>query len=219
MVSSKNRLAKGFIIAGIVLGFILPLLLAVCEYYMPSSFYITDSFILRILPSLVHYIYLISLCLYMGLFICSVVYTSLSVTAVFSLPYIFYCLIGLLYTIVMNYNNMLLEALPIVGSIAGIVLIPVLWYAVTKLISLIKMPDAAKIIISSVPVFIVSDWAYIFNIVNLLLDNASANLPNILNILYSRLIPFVICVISAIFLYVILNDIINRKERKKEIGA
>ena len=137
----------------------------------------------------------------------------------FSLPYIFYCLIGLLYTIVMNYNNMLLEALPIVGSIAGIVLIPVLWYAVTKLISLIKMPDAAKIIISSVPVFIVSDWAYIFNIVNLLLDNASANLPNILNILYSRLIPFVICVISAIFLYVILNDIINRKERKKEIGA
>ena len=216
VAASKNRLTKGFIISGIILGFIMPLLLSICRQYIPSSFYFSDNFIIRMLPSVVYYIYMISLSLYMGIFICSVVYTGLSTTAIIALPYIFFCLVQLLYTIAINYSNMLLEAWPIVLSIFGIVLIPVLWYAFTKLISLIKMPTPAKIIISAIIVFIISDWMYIWDIINLLIENASVNMPNIIDILFSRLVPFVICIVCAVFIYVILNDIINKKEKKNE---
>ena len=78
------------------------------------------------------------------------------------------------------------------------------------------MPTPAKIIISAIIVFIISDWMYIWDIINLLIENASVNMPNIIDILFSRLVPFVICIVCAVFIYVILNDIINKKEKKNE---
>ena len=216
VAASKNNLTKGFIISGIILGFVLPLLLSICRQYIPSSFYLSDNFIIRMLPSVVYYIYMISIFLYMGLFICSVIYTGFSTTAIIALPYIFFGLVQLLYTIAINYNNILLEAWPIVLAILGIVIISVLWYAFTKLISLIKMPNAAKIIISAVIVFLISDWMYIWDIINLLIENASVYMADVIDILFSRLVPFVICIVCAVFIYVILNDIINKKEKNNE---
>lgn len=217
LAASNKNLKKGFIIAGILLGFVLPMLLMVCRENLPASFYISENFILKNLGMILSYAYSVSIYLYAGLFICSVIYTEMQTTAVIALPFVFYNLVNMLYMIV-TYNSVVGGAFWTLSLfIIAIILMPVLWYLVIKLISLIKMPDAAKIIISAIPVFIIMDWTYVWDITALLINDASGNMTEIISILSNRLVPFVLCMICAAFLYVIMNDIVNRKEIHEDL--
>ncbi len=210
MINESKRLNVGFVIAGIILGFLLPILMIVAEKHVPTEYYFSDNVLLRNLADILNYVHMISLYMFIGLFICSVVYLKVYVTTVLSLPFIMYFIIQYFRTIFISKAE--IDNLAIIVNILIIILIPVLWYVFTRLISLIKMPDGAKVFVSCIPAFIVYNWIYVEDII---LSAMGQSDSNIIDLLLAQLVPFAIYFISVLFIYLIVKDFVNPREAKK----
>lgn len=215
MKYSNSRTRWGFTVAGAALGLILPALFQLFSGMVPDEFYYSDHYLLQNLSFILTYAGAVSSYAYVAVFICSAVYERIGTTllvfasrAVYDVGCAVYNIISVPEDSFSDGFSMPIFWLSIIGSI---ILVPAVWYGITKLISLIKMPATAKVLISAVPAFLVYNFSSIISMIRYP-DTASQALT-------ALLVPFVIYFVTVMFMSIIINDIITRPAKSTQTAG